>query len=85
MRAAGEIADLELQPRWSFPINGRFLKVGDRVAHYTADFRYRRTSDGETIVEEVKGFMQPDAALRIGLMKVVHGIDVAVIRKGKKA
>jgi len=80
---AGRITDLQLQPAWRFPINGAELRVGTRPARYTADFAYRR--DGILVVEDVKGMMTPDAALRIGLMRAVHGITVSIIgKKGKR-
>lgn len=84
LRASNEIADLELQPRWTFEINGRPLTIGTRVVRYTADFRYRRTADGVTVVEDVKGMIARDVELRLALMRAVHGIDVQLIRKGRK-
>jgi hypothetical protein len=54
--AAGEIADLELQPR--FPLHAR---SGQGVAHvigeYVADFRYRRK--GLIVTEDAKGMKLP--------------------------
>ena len=57
---AGEIADLELQPKYPVPIGG---------AHYctfTPDFRYRDVASGRTIVEDKKTTgTQKDAAYRL--------------------
>jgi hypothetical protein len=54
--AAGEITDLELQPR--FPLHAR---SGQGVAHvigeYVADFRYRRK--GLIVTEDAKGMKLP--------------------------
>lgn len=57
LERAGEIKDLELQPRFllqdSFKKNGRTF----RKIEYVADFKY--IENGKTIVEDVKG-MQTD-------------------------
>ncbi len=78
----GEIADLECQPSWTFPINGAELRIGRRAVRFTADFRYRDSRSGVTVVEDVKGVMTRDAILRIALMQAVHGIAVTLVRMG---
>lgn len=86
LQSAGEIAELELQPIYHFVINDRPLLIpwgksgAKRRARYTADFRYRDLRSGLTVVEEVKGMMTPDAALRIALMEAVHHISVKIVR-----
>jgi hypothetical protein len=82
-QASGLIRELKLQPRWHFTINGQELKVGTRVTRYTADFAYVDQA-GRLVVEDVKGVLTPDAALRIGLMRCVHGIEVQIIGKQRK-
>lgn len=77
----GEIANLELQPVWHFTINGIELRVGGRRAKYTGDFAYTEVRTGERVVVDVKGLLLPDAALRIGLMRCVHGIEVQLVGK----
>ena len=79
MQQAGEIADLTLQPVWHFVINGVQLEVNGRRAKFTADFSYL-DKNGQFVCEDVKGVLLPDAALRIALMKAVHGIEVRLIR-----
>lgn len=85
LERAGEIAGLQRQPRWHFPIRGadgvdRELTVNGRRVRYTADWSYTDNRTGLLVVEERKGVMQRDAALRIALMAAVHGIEVLVTR-----
>lgn len=82
-QAAGRIADLKRQPRWRFAINGVELRWNNRAIFYTADFQYRETATGQTIVEDVKGFLTRDVHIRLALMEAVHGISVRLV-KGKK-
>ena len=79
LQAQGLIADLELQPKWHFVINGQPMMSGKRKTRYTADFRYR-AADGCVVVEDVKGMMTRDAALRIELLRLVHGITVQIVQ-----
>lgn len=63
LERAGEISDLELQPRFllqeSFKKNGKTYRKID----YVADFKY--TESGKTIVEDVKG-------LQTDVFKIKH-------------
>ena len=65
---AGEIQDLEFQPRYEFIIND--VKIG----FYKADFRY--TDNGKLVVEDVKGMKTPVYNLKKKLMKAIHNIDI---------
>jgi uncharacterized protein YegP (UPF0339 family) len=67
---AGLIADLETQVVYRFEVNG--VKVG----RYSADFRYRNTVTGETVVEDSKGYRPRDWSRTKKLMRACHGIDV---------
>jgi CRISPR/Cas system CSM-associated protein Csm4 (group 5 of RAMP superfamily) len=49
--AAGEIADLELQPRFPLVMEG-----GKSAGEYIADFRYRVVATGRVVVEDAKGY-----------------------------
>jgi len=64
----GTIADLELQPRYDFAVNG--VKLG----FYKADFRYK--IGNKLIIEDVKGMKTPIYNLKKKLMKAIHGIDI---------
>jgi len=77
LRAIGDICDLKVHPRWEFVVGGV------RIGRYTADFQYRDRKL-ETHVEDVKGVKSRDLALRLNLMKALHGIEVKLITKGRK-
>ena len=64
LQAAGEIRDLELQPRFPLTINGF------RVGTYVADFRYC-TRDGRVVVEDVKGVRTPVYRLKSKLLRAM--------------
>ncbi|MES3028521.1 MAG: DUF1064 domain-containing protein [Pseudomonadota bacterium] len=70
---AGEIADLELQPRYDFALNG--VKIG----FYKADFRFREVATGERVVEDAKGFKTDVYNLKKKMLKAFHGIDVVEV------
>lgn len=71
MLAEGLIADLELQPKFWFAIDGRQIKHrnGRRVG-YTSDFQYRE--NGKLICEEVKGFAARDWPLRAAIFMALY-------------
>lgn len=68
--AAGEIADLEIQPRYPLVVNGV------KVATYVADYRYRDVRTGEVRVEDVKGKATLVYTMKKKLVKALYGIDV---------
>lgn len=82
--AAGEIRDLELQPRFEVLEGFRYRGKQIQPIHYTADFLYREGD--ELVVEEVKGAETRDFRLRKKLFlwrygdryryKQVHSRDV---------
>lgn len=75
----GFIQNLELQPKFKFEVDGKPLKMnrkGARQVTYTADFRY--TENGETIVEDVKGFLTPEFKIKMALMWTLYGIDLRI-------
>lgn len=68
---AGEVLNLELQPRWDLHAVG-----GTRVCAYVADFRYIVAATGETVVEDVKGVKTPVYRLKKKWLKAEHRIAV---------
>jgi hypothetical protein len=66
---AGELHDLELQPRFPLLVNGV------RVADYLADFRYQDRVRGD-VVEDVKGFCTPVYRLKRRLVQAIYGISI---------
>jgi hypothetical protein len=73
LERAGEIADLELQPKFPIVVNGV------KVAKYIADFVYLDCKTGERVVEDVKGMLTREYRLKKKLVKALHGIDVKEI------
>lgn len=84
LEKAGAITDLQMQVKYvlipSQRING---KVIERECAYKADFVYKE--NGETIVEDVKGYRDPASAgyakfvIKRKLMLYVHGIRIREI------
>jgi hypothetical protein len=76
LEKAGEIKELELQPR--FPIyvcrrqNGELHKVCD----YVADFRYREGRDGVLVVEDSKGMRTPTYRLKAKMFTAQYGLEI---------
>jgi hypothetical protein len=68
LASAGEIADIELQPKYPLVVNG--VNCG----HYKADFRYKVA--GVLIVEDVKGVKTPVYQLKKKLVKALYGIEI---------
>ena len=75
LEKAGAITDLQMQVKYvlipSQRINGR---VVERECAYKADFVY--LENGETIVEDTKGFRTKDYIIKRKLMLHVHGIKI---------
>jgi hypothetical protein len=71
----GEITNLELQPCYDIVVNGT------KVCRYIADFRYVRTSDQTTVVEDVKSpaSKTPVYRLKNKLLKALLGINITEI------
>jgi hypothetical protein len=57
------------------------LEINGRKVRYTADFQYYDCRKRQIVVEDVKGYMTRDAALRIALMRAVHGTEVQLLRR----
>ena len=60
LEKAGEIRELELQPRYellAWPARGDRTRAV--VGHYVADFRYRQGTQGLLVIEDVKGVRTP--------------------------
>ena len=70
LERAGEISDLKLQ----VPFELIPKQPGERAVKYIADFVY--TEDGQTVVEDVKGFSTPVYRLKRRMMQDKHGITI---------
>ena len=79
LERAGEISNLELQPRFllqdSFKKNGRTF----RKIEYVADFKY--IENGKTIVEDVKGMQTDVFKLKHKIFeKVYPNLELRIIK-----
>lgn len=80
LEKAGEIRELELQPR--FPLyalrasNGEVIKVAD----YVADFQFREGRDGALVVEDVKGMPTETYRLKKRIFEAQYGMQIREVR-----
>ncbi|QQN73935.1 DUF1064 domain-containing protein [Croceicoccus sp. YJ47] len=71
LQQAGQIGDLEIEPTFTFQINGKPLKMENgQAAKYRPDFIY--TENGQDIAEDVKGFVVRDFPLRAALFRALY-------------
>lgn len=75
MQRAGVISDLQMQVSFELIPSQRVDgKVVERAVNYIADFVYQQ--DGQTVVEDTKGFRTKDYILKRKLMLWRHGIRI---------
>lgn len=75
LEKAGVVSGLQRQVRYELIPSQRIDgKVVERPVHYVADFVYQQ--DGQTIVEDTKGFKTKDYILKRKLMLHVHGVRI---------
>ena len=69
MQRAGEISNLQVQPRYPLVINGI------KIATYVADFQWR-DKNGNSIVADAKGVRTAAYIMKRKMMAALHGIDI---------
>lgn len=78
LEKAGEITNLRMQVKFvlipSQKIDG---KVVERECAYKADFVYQE--NGQTVVEDTKGFKTKDYIIKRKMMLYIHGIRIREI------
>ena len=75
LEKAGQISDLKRQVRYELiPTQRIGGKVIEKSCTYIADFVY--TENGETVVEDTKGFRTRDYIIKRKLMLYVNGIRI---------
>ncbi len=81
LEKAGEIRELELQPRYPLdaPAKGR-CNVFERVGEYRADFRYREGPTGLLRIEDVKGHATALYKWKKKHCQIQYGIQITEIR-----
>jgi hypothetical protein len=75
LERAGEIADLQLQPRFELVVKGH------KICTYVGDFMYSNWRNAGTdkfiaTIEDVKGVKTPVYQLKKKLMKACYGIEI---------
>jgi hypothetical protein len=73
LERAGEISELELQPRFLIVPKVRWQGRTLRQRYYVADFAYYRKSDSKRVVEDVKGMRTDMYTLKRQLFLVNYG------------
>lgn len=75
LEKAGMVTDLKRQVRFELIPSQRIDgKVVERPVHYVADFVYQE--NGQTVVEDTKGFKTKDYILKRKMMLHAHGIRI---------
>lgn len=76
LEKAGEIKELELQPK--FPIYVCRRKNGElhQVCNYIADFRYREGPRGVLVIEDVKGVRTPTYRLKKKMFEAQYEMQI---------
>lgn len=75
LERAGEITDLRRQIPFRLDVNGML------ICRLIVDFTYVDVATGKMVVADAKGILTPECALKLKLMKAIHGIDVLLVRK----
>lgn len=77
---AGQIDGLEIEPKFTFQVNGKPLKMDNgHAAQYRPDFAY--IERGVKVCEDVKGFTVRDFPLRAALFRALWPeIELRVVK-----
>jgi hypothetical protein len=70
LEQAGEIKDLELQPKFDFTYNNV------HICDYVADFRYRDMMTNFIVIEDTKGLKTRVYSIKRKLMKAFYKIVI---------
>ena len=74
LQNAGQISDLEVQPRFALTVNGHL------IAQYFGDFSYLdQGNDGALVVEDCKGVKTAVYRLKKKLVRALYGIQIQEI------
>ena len=73
LQRAGQITELELQPKFEIVINGY------NVCTYTADFSYYDMTNSRKIYEDAKGYLRKSQRLYILLAQAVHNVQINLV------
>lgn len=71
---AGEVANVELQPRYALTVNGVLITT------YRPDFEYEDLVEKRKRVVDVKGYKVRDLQPKLNLMRAIHKINVEIVK-----
>lgn len=74
LEKAGEISNLECQPKFDLVVNGM------KVCTYYGDFRYKDERICKPVVEDVKGVRTHEYIIKKKLLKAIFDIDVVEVK-----
>lgn len=72
LERAGEISDLQLQPRYPLTLNGAL------ICTYVADFAYHDKSGGR-VTEDAKGYRTPVYRLKRKMFAAQYGYEITEV------
>jgi hypothetical protein len=75
LERAGEIQDLELQPRYDLIVNGH------KLGFYRGDFRYKEVATDTVVLEDVKSPVTRTAVymLKKKLVKAIYDVEITEV------
>lgn len=81
LEKAGEIKDLELQPKFPLLVHARGGGLPYLVGNYVADFRYREGRKGVLKIEDVKGMKTALYRWKKKHVEAQYGIEITEITR----
>lgn len=76
LEKAGEISDLELQPKFPIYVCRRQNGELHQVCVYIADFKYRAGKNGLLTIEDAKGVRTPTYRLKKKMVEAQYDIQI---------
>lgn len=73
LERAGEIENLELQPKYSVDINGK------HICNYFADFRYFDSYNKSIVIEDAKGMRTDVYKIKKKLVEAIYSITIVEV------
>lgn len=84
LQKAEKIEGLRVHTPWPLFAAHQTTSETTLVGRYESDFDYFDNDDGGLIVEDVKGMMTPFSAWKIKHFEAQYGIDVKIVRGGRR-
>jgi dsDNA-binding SOS-regulon protein len=81
LEKAGEVKELELQPKFPLYAPSRSWGKHELVSTYVADFRYRKGPKGILVIEDVKGCITPLYRLKRKWFRAQYGLEITEVMR----